>query len=50
MGEVVVESEGNLKQSTLSFHHVGPGDKLQVTGLDDKHLYSLGHVTGQGLM
>lgn len=39
------ESEDNLLEPGLSFHHMDPGDGNLVTGLGRKHLYPLSHLT-----
>ena len=32
------------KRLVLSLHHAGPGDQIQVVGLDDMYFYLLSHV------
>lgn len=42
----VLRSEGNLQESVLSFHHVGPEDRTQVVRFGGKHLYLLSPLSG----
>lgn len=39
-------SEENLWQLFFSFHHVGPGHRIQVIRLESKSLYPLRHLSG----
>lgn len=38
-------SEDKLRQSVLSFQHIGPGYQTPVIMFDSKYLYPLNHLT-----
>ena len=46
MQHCVCGSEGNLRKSIFSFHHMGPGDQTQVWQAGRRRLYLMSHFTG----